>query len=410
MQEMMSLGVEQELFLLGADYKLISLVEHQSMLDSLCSNDNFNECCIDTEFFPGQIELRAGGEACYSISELSNEIRRNFANLKFAADSAGCRLLMTGTHPTQDWIDLKPLEKSEKDFDRFQFAARRFLINGLHLHIGVKEGQKLMLARYIRLFEPLFSCVTASSPFWRGVDTRMASSRMLVFQGLPLSQSVPSLTNWKSFETLREVRQLGCSHTSDGLEKSPFFWTIRPHHKYNTVEIRTMDAHPDIDRTISLVAFIQCLSRWILDTEITPKALLPKRLAECEVENHHAFLRVLCEENLWRAQRDGLNGPGEMLNLFELDSNEKQETIDAPTAIRKLLPQLEKYAAASVNGSDCRGELYAIEKFLDTTSSKRQRENKKKTEVTSHADDSYSSKFAGVIDGEIKKLEEALTS
>ena len=64
--------------------------------------------------------------------------------------------------------------------------ARRLQIFGVHVHVGVRSQEKAIpIVNALASYVPHFLALSASSPFWRGADTGLASARSKIFEGLP---------------------------------------------------------------------------------------------------------------------------------------------------------------------------------------------------------------------------------
>ena len=90
--------------------------------------------------------------------------------------------------------------------ERIQWPARRLAIHGIHFHVGVRSGEKAVaIANSLAFHLPLFLALSASSPFWHGLDTGMASARTKIFEGLPTAGLPPQLDSYGDFETFMET-------------------------------------------------------------------------------------------------------------------------------------------------------------------------------------------------------------
>ena len=59
-------------------------------------------------------------------------------------------------------------------------------IFGIHVHVGVRSGEKaIAMVNALSAYIPHFLALSASSPYWMGHDTGMASWRSKVFESLP---------------------------------------------------------------------------------------------------------------------------------------------------------------------------------------------------------------------------------
>jgi carboxylate-amine ligase len=179
--------------------------------------------------------------------------------------------------------------------------------------------------------------LSASSPFWRGENTGVASSRQLVFATMPRTGPPPRFESYDEFvEVIRTLEQTGCL-----ADYTYVWWDIRPHARLGTVEVRVMDAVSRVDDTIALAAYVQALV---------------KRAAERYEERgtFPPYHRALVGENRWRASRFGLGA--ELIDL------ERGGTVRIPVAdlVRRTLRELEPHAR------ELRGEreLEGIERIL----------------------------------------------
>src|SRR5215218_4112406 len=68
------------------------------------------------------------------------------------------------------------------------WVARTQAIYGLHIHVAVPDGDAAILAvNTLARHVPLLVALSANSPFWRGFDTRLASTRIKIFEMFPRS-------------------------------------------------------------------------------------------------------------------------------------------------------------------------------------------------------------------------------
>jgi len=132
--------------------------------------------------------------------------------------------------------------------------------------------------------------LSASSPYWCGEDTGLASTRTLVFGSLPHAGPPLGLPDWKSFENYME------SQLRSGTIRSikEVWWDVRPHPDFGTVEVRVADAVPTFREVGMVAALAQCLVH-LFDTQLDRGYTLPSRAP------------WVIEDNKWRAARHGLD-------------------------------------------------------------------------------------------------------
>ena len=81
--------------------------------------------------------------------------------------------------------------------DEMQWMARRLQIFGVHVHVGVRSPEKAVaIANALAGYIPHLLALSASSPYWEGDDTGLASCRSKVFEGLPTAGLPAPIENW----------------------------------------------------------------------------------------------------------------------------------------------------------------------------------------------------------------------
>jgi glutamate---cysteine ligase / carboxylate-amine ligase len=161
----------------------------------------------------------------------------------------------------------------------------------VHVHVGVSDGNKAIpIVNALAAYLPHFLAITASSPFWCGYDTGLASSRSVTFGALPTAGPPSRLTDWKQFEdymdtlvragTIRSIKEV--------------WWDIRPHPDFGTIEIRMFDGLPTLREVGMVAALSQCLVQRF-DLQLDRGYTLPSPSA------------WVVRDNKWRATRYGLD-------------------------------------------------------------------------------------------------------
>jgi carboxylate-amine ligase len=167
------------------------------------------------------------------------------------------------------------------------WVARTQAIYGLHVHVAVPDGEAAIRAmNALARMVPVMISLSGNSPFWRGSDTRLSSTRIKVFEIFPRSGLPPTFHSWEAFE--RHIETLIASGSLP--DYTWCWWDVRPHAKFGTVELRCLDAQTDPARTVSLAALTQCLVVQAVQEE------------GVKFENP-----LLTDENKWRAARYGMD-------------------------------------------------------------------------------------------------------
>lgn len=282
-----SLGVELELEIVDRDTReLVSAAT--DLLDDLGGQ---GQAKVKHELFECTLELITG--ICATVAEAKDDLGATLKDVRAVSDARDLALMCSGSHPFSDWHDqkLSPDPRYAKLVDDMQWPARRMQIFGVHFHVGVRSAEKaIMIANALTAYLPYFLALSASSPYWGGRDTGMASSRSTVFESLPTAGLPYHLANWGEFEQFMETL------VESGAIKTirEVWWDIRPHPDFGTVELRMCDGISTLHEIGALASLAQCLVEW-LDTLIDRGYVLPvPRL-------------WVVRQNKWRAARHGID-------------------------------------------------------------------------------------------------------
>src|SRR5690606_38065365 len=138
--------------------------------------------------------------------------------------------------------------------ERIQWPARRSMCHGIHYHVGVQSADaSVAIANSVAVQMPEFIALSASSPFWHGSATGLASSRTKVFEAMPTNDIPPKLSGWDEFTSLIDVLIKGGAFES----VRELWWDIRPHPGFGTVELRMSDAMGTMREVLALAALAQ---------------------------------------------------------------------------------------------------------------------------------------------------------
>ena len=97
--------------------------------------------------------------------------------------------------------------------------------------------------------------LSASSPFWRGEPTGLASSRQMVFAAFPRSGPPPRFRDYNDYaEVVGQLERTGCI-----ADYTHIWWDIRLHPRLGTVEVRICDAVTRVEDAVAIAAFCQAL-------------------------------------------------------------------------------------------------------------------------------------------------------
>ncbi|MBC3479621.1 carboxylate-amine ligase [Pseudomonas sp. SWRI77] len=244
------------------------------------------------EMFRSQIEVASPVFAnLFEAREFFLQARQRLSEV-LAAQGMG--LYGAGSHPNAAWLRHKPAPCAHYHqlFDDYQHVARRSLLNGLHVHVGVPaDCDRMQLINRLVHWLPLLLILSTSSPLWLGQGTGYMSYRRVICGEWPHMGLPEPLADWSAYERYRALLQRTGSLAADG----DFWWAIRPSRRFPTVELRICDGCPCLEDALSIAGVF----RHLVEHSVQPRqARAPLNRA----------LRWVAQENYWRALRYGRQG------------------------------------------------------------------------------------------------------
>lgn len=224
--------------------------------------------------FPGNVVP----EITESMIEISTDIHTRYDQLlaqmrrmRDALVAAGEQLNIAvcggGTHPFQRWFQRRIFSKPRfKEISViYGYLAKQFTVFGQHIHIGcASPDEALFLIHALNRYLPHFIALSASSPYYQGVDTYFDTARLNSIFAFPLSGRAPFTLSWSDF-----VQNYFIKMERTGMVKSmkDFYWDIRPKPEYGTIELRICDTPLTVERAAALGCYLQTLCRMLLAGE-----------------------------------------------------------------------------------------------------------------------------------------------
>lgn len=332
-----SLGVEWELELVDLDTRqLVS-----------ASNDVIAAIAPDPahpgehpkakhELLQSCVEVITG--ICQTVAEAREDLAGTVGEVSKAAAQRHIGVLCSGSHPITDWTTQAVTDDPRYLglVERNQWVARQMQIFGVHVHCGVRAQQKAIpIVNALLAYVPHFLALSASSPYWLGADTGLASYRSKVFEALPTAGLPYQLSGWDAFE--KYIEALISSHAITTIRE--VWWDIRPHPGFGTVELRICDGLPTLDEIGCVAALAQSLVERF-DRQLDDGYTLPEPRP------------WLVRENKWRAARFGLDA-----EIVVDNSGRVQPVTDAiADLVEDLLPTARRL--------ECADEIEAIPRLI----------------------------------------------
>jgi carboxylate-amine ligase len=280
----------------------------------------------------------------------------------------GAAIIASSTHPFANWSEQETTDdpRYRSLASDYQQVARQLVICGMHVHVGIGDPHlRIDLMNQVRYMLPHMLALSTSSPFWAGKPTGLLAYRLVIFQNLPRTGVPEEFASWGEYERTVEIL------VNAGLieDASKLWWDIRPSSRYPTLEMRVSDICTRLEDAMTVAALYQCLLGFLY------------RLRR-ENQRWRTYSPMMIEENLWRAQRYGVDGSlvdfgrGELVGYSDLveefiellaqDATEfgvREELRHARTIVSEGTSahrQLATYETAKADGADDREALSQV--------------------------------------------------
>ena len=243
------------------------------------------------ELMQSTVEVVTG--ICGTVAEAKADLALSLKDLQRVAESQGMVLASSGTHAISHWRDGKmaPSQRYAELVQEIQWPSRRLQTMAVHVHVGLRDEHRAMpVVNALAVYLPHLLGLSASSPFWCGEDTGLASTRSVVFC---LAAAHRAAARPSRLEVLRGLHG-GPVARGDHPDDQGSVVGLRPHPDYGTVEVRIADAVPTLREVGMLAALVQCLVH-LFDSQLDRGYRLPTRSA------------WIIADNKWRATRYGLD-------------------------------------------------------------------------------------------------------
>ncbi len=282
-----TVGVEEEYLLVERDSGALIRTQPRGLMEKVSS---LHHGIVSPEFFSSQIEI--GTEVCENMADLRAEIGLLRIAVAEAAEDYGLAPIACSTHPFAGWKSqqVTQAKRYQEIAADLQGVIRRLVISGLHVHVGIEDPElRIDLMGQVTYFLPHLLALSGSSPFWEGNDTGLKSYRPSVFGAAPRTGLPEQFNSWAEFQ-----RHVDVLITAGIIEdSSKIWWDVRPSARYPTLEMRITDLPTRMEDTVSIAALYVCILRMLWRLRV-------------ENQRWRSYANFLVSENLWRAQRYGV--------------------------------------------------------------------------------------------------------
>lgn len=318
MNERFTLGIEEEYLLVDRETRdLVADPPARLLADCKAMVGDH----VTTEFMRCQIEI--GTPVCETLAEARTTLAALRHAIAQAAAAYGMAPIAASTHPFADWhlqlnTDKQRYNKIARDM---QVLARRMLICGMHVHVGIEDDAlRFDLFGQIPYFLPHLLALSTSSPFWGGDPTGLRSYRISVFNEMPRTGVPPAFADQSEYRrTIDTLVKAG--EIEDGTK---IWWDLRPSARFPTLEMRITDVCTRVDDAIAIAALYRCIARM---------------LARLKASNQRwrQYSTFLISENRFLAQRFGPN-----CSLIDFG---KAAAVPYPQLLEELIAMIAEDAA-----------------------------------------------------------------
>ncbi|GAC1521675.1 MAG: carboxylate-amine ligase [Thermoleophilaceae bacterium] len=316
----MTVGFEEELMLLDPATLDLSPQAH-AVIDRVAGDERFKLELPATQLEIVSPPLPSAAEAATFLAAARHDLA--------AATDGLVRLGCAGVHPfAAAEGELNSGERYSQTLERYGRIARRQLVFGLQVHVAVRGAERaLAVYNAMRSYLPELLAMSANAPFYLGEDSGLATVRPKLCELLPRQGVPPEIPSWEAYcAALRWGARAG------GVpEPRMWWWELRPHPLFGTLELRVPDAQTTVAEVTGVVTVAHALAAWL-------------------AARHDAGERLpvaptwRIAENRWAALRAGLDA-----ELADLETGEREP---ARERLLRLLGQLDGTAVRLGCGSE----------------------------------------------------------
>jgi len=337
-----TIGVEEEYLLVDKETRGLVVDTPKTLMAEA------EEKCgpqVTAELLQSQIEI--GTKVCNNVQEAHEDLARLRRNIIDVADRHGLAPIAASTHPFSSWTEQKHTKKERYDelTHEMQGAARRLVICGMHVHVGIGDDElRIDLMNQMSYFLPHLLALSCSSPFWRGRDTGLKSYRLTIFDALPRTGLPERFASYAEYQ-----RHVSILMNAGLIEDSTrIWWDLRPSARYPTIETRIMDVCTRLEDTVALASLLMCILRMLY------------RL-RTRNQRWRLYTPMLIRENRWRAMR------------YSFDEGLIDLAKGAVVPFSDLLDELCSLVSEDAKALGCEKEIAGVHKILSRgTSAHRQ--------------------------------------
>lgn len=280
----LTLGIEEEYLLVDRGTRAVASEPPPSLFADLHERSAGRAF---PEFLRSQVEVAT--PVCRTVAEARDELGRLRRMVIEESARYGLAPIAASSHPFSLSSRQRRTDKERYAalLEEMQGAARRMMICGLHVHVGLDDDDlRIDLLNQLKYFLPHMLALSCSSPFWEGERTGLMSFRLMIFNGVPRTGLPEQFSSWGEYRRHTDI----LVETGVIADTSRIWWDLRPSLRYPTLETRVMDCCTSLEDSVRLAALNQCLLRMLY------------RLRRAN-QRWRMYSHLLLGENRWRAMR-----------------------------------------------------------------------------------------------------------
>ena len=353
-----TIGIEEEYLLVNPETRDLA-IDVPDALMAECQRRLEDQ--VSPEFLQAQIEI--GTSVCGNLKQAAQELAQMRKTVAEVAAEYGLAPIAAATHPFATWHEQKHTDKERYHVlaQDMQAVARRLLICGMHVHVGLGDDElRIDLLGQVSYFLPHLLALSTSSPFWQGVDTGLMSYRISVFDELPRSGLPESFESYGEYT--RHVEILIRAGVIE--DASKLWWDVRPSARFPTLELRIPDVCTRLRDGVAVAAMYVCILRMLY------------RLKRNN-QRWRRYSNMLIQENRWRAQRYGCDeglidfGIGEIVPYADL-LEEMIELVRVDALALDCLPEVEHARKIITGGTSAHRQLAVYNQAIEAGADNKQ--------------------------------------
>lgn len=247
--EPFTIGIEEELLLVDASTYGLAHVADQVLPGIELPRDR-----ADHEAFACEIEVRS------EPRRSAGDAVADLAEGRAAILAAGGTPMGVGVHPGADFGDVRLIdsERYRRVEAQMRGLIRRTPECALHVHVAMPTPDAAVAGLMgLREALPLIGALGASSPYWFGLDSGLASARSAIVRAYPGRGLPPPLSGWDEYLEALD----GIAAGGGPKEHTMVWWDARVQPRLGTIELRELDVQAGLVEAAGMAALVHAIAR-----------------------------------------------------------------------------------------------------------------------------------------------------